>query len=86
MSQIDREQSAAYQTRVIDERDLCLERKSSKMWHVVWVGRDEEAERGLDAWREKLILSVQELLGLGELGQTREFYQRVYLTQREGQA
>jgi hypothetical protein len=37
------------------------------MWHVVWIGRDEEAERGLDASREKLILSVQELLGLGEL-------------------
>jgi hypothetical protein len=49
---------------VIDERDLCLERKSLKMQHVVWVGRDEEVERGLDAWREKLILSVQELLGL----------------------
>jgi hypothetical protein len=36
-----------------------------KMGHVVWVGRDEEAERGLDAWREKLILSVQEFLRLG---------------------
>jgi hypothetical protein len=52
---------------VIDERDLCLERKNLRMWHVVWVGRDEEAERGLDAWREKLILNVQELLGLGGL-------------------
>jgi hypothetical protein len=52
---------------VIDERDLCLERKSLKMWHVVWVGRDEEAERRLGAWREKLILSVQELLGLSGL-------------------
>lgn len=52
---------------MIDERDLCLERKNLRMWHVVWVGRDEEAERGLDAWREKLILNVQELLGLGGL-------------------
>lgn len=78
--------SAAYRTRVIGERDLCLERKSLRMWRIVWVGLGEQAERVLDAWREKLILSVQELLGLGGLGQTREFCQRVYLTQREGQA
>ncbi|KAG1760011.1 hypothetical protein EDD22DRAFT_848807 [Suillus occidentalis] len=38
-----------------------------KMGHVVWVGQDEEAEHGLDAWWEKLILSVQEFLRLGGL-------------------
>lgn len=35
--------SAAFQTRVIGERDLCLE-KSLRMWSIVWVGRDEQAE------------------------------------------
>lgn len=36
--------SAAFQTRVIGERDLCLEKKSLRMWSIVWVGRDEQAE------------------------------------------
>lgn len=55
--------TAAYRTRVICERDLCPERKSLRMWHIVWVCLDEQAERALDALREKLISSVQELLG-----------------------
>lgn len=76
----------AYQPRVIDERDLCLERKNLRMWHIVWLGLDEQGEHVLDALREKLILSVHELLGLGGLGQMREFCQRDYRTRREGQA